>query len=428
MNQHSSLTGDERGGAGPGPVSRQRWRTILAVVLIVVGCVLAPLAGVAVWARNQVTNTDRYVRTVAPLASDPAIQTAIADQITAQIFAYLDVAGLTNQAVDALAARGLRPQVADQLRGFAGPLASGIQSFVRTEVTKIVQSQAFADAWVQANRVAHQALVTALTGQGDRAVTVEGDTVKLNLAPFIETVKQRLIDSGFGLATRIPQVNATLVLFDVKNLTRARRAFDLLNTLGIWLPIIAIVLLGVGVVVATDHRRALVGAAVGVAVAMVGLGLSLAVFRTIYLDAVPAAVLPHDAAAALYDTIVAYLRLGLRTILVLALVVAAGAFLSGQSATAVRTRQRLAGGIGWLRGGAEHAGWRTGPVGTWVYANKQLLRIGAVILATLALVFWGQPTGKTVALLAVLLLVALALIEFLGQPPQRTVVAPTTQP
>jgi hypothetical protein len=428
MNQHSSLTGDERGGAGPGPVSRQRWRTILAVVLIVVGCVLAPLAGVAVWARNQVTNTDRYVRTVAPLASDPAIQTAIADQITAQIFAYLDVAGLTNQAVDALAARGLRPQVADQLRGFAGPLASGIQSVVRTEVTKIVQSQAFADAWVQANRVAHQALVTALTGQGGGAVTVEGDTVKLNLAPFIQTVKQRLIDSGFGLATRIPQVNATLVLFDVKNLTRARRAFDLLNTLGIWLPIIAIVLLGVGVVVATDHRRALVGAAVGVAVAMVGLGLSLAVFRTIYLDAVPAAVLPHDAAAALYDTIVAYLRLGLRTILVLALVVAAGAFLSGQSATAVRTRQRLAGGIGWLRGGAEHAGWRTGPVGTWVYANKQLLRIGAVILATLALVFWGQPTGKTVALLAVLLLVALALIEVLGQPPQRTVVAPTTQP
>ena len=64
---------------GSGPVSRQRWRTILAVLLIVVGCVLAPLAGVAVWARNQVTNTDRYVRTVAPLASDPAIQTAIAD-------------------------------------------------------------------------------------------------------------------------------------------------------------------------------------------------------------------------------------------------------------------------------------------------------------------------------------------------------------
>src|SRR5215211_6598296 len=36
-------------------------------------------------------NTDRYVATVSPLARDPAIQQAIADQITAQIFRYLDV-------------------------------------------------------------------------------------------------------------------------------------------------------------------------------------------------------------------------------------------------------------------------------------------------------------------------------------------------
>jgi hypothetical protein len=173
---------------------------------------------------------------------------------------------------------------------------------------------------------------------------------------------------------------------------------------------------------------AMAGAAVGVAVAMVGLGLSLAVFRTFYLDAVPAAVLPHDAAAVLYDTIVAYLRLGLRTVLVLALVVAAGAFLTGQSTTAVRTRQRLAAGIGWLRGSAEHAGLHTGPMGTWVYTNKRLLRIAAVTLAALTLVFWGQPTGKTILVLAGLLLVALALIEFLGQPPQPTVVAPQPRP
>jgi hypothetical protein len=430
MNKQPGLTGDERGVAGPGPASRQRWRTTVAVLLIVLGCVLAPLAGVAVWTRNQVTNTDRYVRTVAPLAADPTIQQAVADQITAQVFTYLDVQGPTNQTVDALASRGLPPQLAEQLQGLTGPLASGIQSFVRTEVGKIVQSQAFADAWVQANRVAHQALVKALTGQGGEgggAVTVEGDTVNLNLAPFIQTVKQRLVEGGFGLAARIPEVNASFVLFDVTNLTRARAAFNLLNTLGIWLPIIAIVLLGAGVVVARDHRRALVGAAVGVAVAMVGLGLALAVFRTIYLDAVPAGVLPHDAAAVLYDQIVAYLRLGLRTILVLALVVAAGAFLTGQSTTAVRTRQRLTSGIGRLRGGAEHAGLRTGPMGTWVYANKQLLRIAAVTLAALALVFWGQPTGKTILLLAGLLLIALALIDFLGQPPQPTIVAAPTQ-
>ena len=181
---------------------------------------------------------------------------------------------------------------------------------------------------------------------------------------------------------------------------------------------IALILLGIGVYVAKDHRRALIGAGVGVAIGMLLLALSLAVFRSLYLDAIPAQVLPHDAAAVAYDTIVRFLRAGLRTVLVLGLVVAAGAFLTGPSVTAVRTRQSLAGAIGWLQGSAEHAGLRTGPVGTWVHANRRALRIGAVILASLGLVFWDQPTGKVVIGLAVALLIALAIIEFLARAPQ----------
>ena len=407
----------------PRPGGRQRWRTIVASLLIVLGCVLAPLGGVAVWARNQVTNSDRYVATITPLASDPAIQQAITDQITTQVFTYIDVQALTNQVVDALSARvegrGLPPQTAAALQGLAGPVANGVEGFVRTQVERIVQSQAFEDAWIQANRAAHEALVKALTGEGGGSVTIENDTVSINLAPFIQTVKQRLVDSGFGLAAQIPNVNASFVLFQSADITRARNAFNLLNTLGNWLPVVALVLLAIGIYVAKDHRRALVGAALGVAAGMVLLGLSLAVFRSIYLDAVPAAVLPHDAAAVLYDTIVRFLRAGLRSVLVLALVVAAAGFLTGQSTTAVRTRQSLASGLGWVRGSAEHAGLGTGPVGSWVYANKKALRIGAVVLASLALVFWSRPTGKVVLLLAGLLLVALALIELLGRPPER---------
>jgi hypothetical protein len=319
------LPAADRHPGPPGVAARQRWRTILATLLIVLGCVLAPLSAVAIWTRNQVTNTDRYVATVSPLASDPAIQHAMADQITAQVFKYLDVQGLTTQAAEALAERGnLPPRLADQLQAFAVPIANGVQSFTRDQVGKIVQSDAFANAWVQANRTSHAELVKALTGEGSGAVTVENDTVSVNLAAFIQTVKAQLVASGFTLAERIPEVNASFVLFQSKDITRVRAGFKLLNTLGIWLPVLAIVLLVLGVYVARDHRRALVGAAVGVAVSMVVLALALTIFGSIYLDAVPASVLPHDAAAVLYDTIVRFLRPGLRTILVLALVVAAG--------------------------------------------------------------------------------------------------------
>ena len=36
----------------------------LVVTLLAIACVLAPIAGVSIWIKNQVTNTDRYVRVV----------------------------------------------------------------------------------------------------------------------------------------------------------------------------------------------------------------------------------------------------------------------------------------------------------------------------------------------------------------------------
>src|SRR5215216_4323596 len=244
--QEGPATRDTEPSPGASPVGRRRWRTIVATLLIVVACVLAPLSVAAIWTRNQVTNTDRYVATVAPLADDPAIQAAITDQITVQVFNYIDVQGLTNQVVDALAERGLTPALADQLRALAVPIANGVQSFTRSQVARVVESDAFADAWVQANRVAHAELVAALTGEGGGAVTVANDTVSVNLAPFIQTVKARLVEGGFTVAARIPEVQASFVLFQSQDISRARAAFNLLTTLGIWLPVLALVLLALG--------------------------------------------------------------------------------------------------------------------------------------------------------------------------------------
>ena len=396
---------------------RQRWRSVVATLLIVIGCIMAPLSVVAVWTKNLVTDTDRYVATVAPLASDPAIQSAVADKVTAEIFARLDVVGVTNQAVDALAERGLPPLVATQLHALSQPLANGVQSFVRDEVGKVVASDTFADAWLTANRAAHSALVAALTGQTGEGVTIANDTVSINLGPLIQEVKQRLIDRGFELASRIPDVNPSFVLVQSDYIAQARAAFNLLNAIGNWLPVVALVFLALGVYVAKGHRRALMGAGLGLAGSMLVLGLALAFFRMIYLNALPLGVLTRDAAAAFYDTLVRFLRLGLRTVLVFGLVIALAGFFTGRSVTAVRARAGVSKGIAWLRGGAEQAGFRTGPVGSWVYTYKKVLWIAVIAIAALVLVFWDQPTGKVIVGITLGVLVALVIIEFLGRPP-----------
>jgi hypothetical protein len=408
--------------APPRP-KRQRWRSVVATLLIVIGCILVPLSVVAVWTKNLVTDTDRYVTTVAPLASDPAIQNAVADRITAEIFTHLDVAGITNQAIDALAERGLPPLVANQLHALSGPLAGGVQNFVRDEVGKVVASDAFADAWLTANRAAHSALVAALTGNTREGVTIENDTVSINLGPIIQEVKQRLIDRGFELAGRIPDVNPSFVLVQSDYIAQARGAFNLLNAIGNWLPVVALAFLALGIYIAKGHRRALVGVGLGIAAGMVVLALGLALFRTIYLNELPLGVLTRDAAAAFFDNLVRFLRLGLRTVLVFGLVIALAGFFTGRSTTAVRARAGVSKGIAWLRGGAEKAGFRTGPVGAWVYTYKKVLWIAVIAIAALVLVFWDQPTGKVIIGITLGVLVALVIIEFLGRPPSPTIPA-----
>ena len=185
------------------------------------------------------------------------------------------------------------------------------------------------------------------------------------------------------------------------------------------LPILALLFLAIGVYVARSHRRALIGAGLGLAASMLVLGAGLLIFRGVYLNSVPNDVLPADAAAALFDTLVRFIKDGLRTILVAGLVIAAGAFLTGPSVSAVTIRKAISSGLARVRQSGEHAGLRTGPVGTWTYTHRRGLRISAVALAALLFVFAGQPSVALVIVIVVLLLVVLGLIELLGSQAAR---------
>ena len=273
------------GGESPPAVERpSRWnrggRAALAVVLITLGVLLTPLSVMSVWARGQVTDTDRYVETVAPLASDPAVQQEIADKITATVFQYIDVQSLVDRAFTALGDRDvLPPGLATQVQALSVPISNGVRNFAEDQVLELVQTDIFAQAWEDANRAAHNQLVAALTGEGNGSVQVEGDAVRVNMAAFVNTVKQRLVNRGFQLAERIPAVNAEFVILQSADLPKVQRGFDILDTLGYWLPFACALLIGVGVFVARNHRRALIAAGLGGALAMLATGVALQVGR-----------------------------------------------------------------------------------------------------------------------------------------------------
>ena len=394
---------------------RAGWRAPVSALLIVLGCVLAPLSVLGVWSANQVSSTSRYIANIEPLIHDPAIQNALTDKVTTEITSHLNVTGYTNQAAALLTSKGL-PRVGSLLRTFAPSISGAVAGFIHSTVHKIVTSPQFARAWIQVNTVAHQQLVTALSGQSGGAIAVSNGQVTIDLAPFITIVKQDLAARGFTLVNSLPPIHPTLALFSSRKLVQAQTAYRVINDLKIVLPILALLLLALGAYVARNHRRAVIGAGLGLAASMLVLGAGLLIFRGLYLNSVPSGLLPSDAAAAMFDTLVRFIKEGLRTILVLGLVVAAGAFVTGPSVTAVRTRGAFASGLGWIRASGERAGLRTGPVGQWTYAHRTGLRISAVALAALIFVFWGQPSGLAVILITVLLLVVLGLIELVGRP------------
>jgi len=260
--------------AGAGRRRHVSWRAPVSLVLIVLGCILAPVAVIGVWAGNEVSDTGRYVATVEPLIHDPAIQNYLAGQITTQITSHLNITGAINQASAQLNSQGL-PRISSLLTTFGPQIASAVTGFIHSSVHTVIASKAAATIWVQANTVAHQAVVKVLSGQGNGAISTKNGQIVLNLGPFIAVVKQDLLQHGFSLASNIPPVSPTIALFQAKDLGKAQSLYRLVTTLKIVLPILSLLLIAAGVWVARGRRRALVRAALGVAASMLILGIGL---------------------------------------------------------------------------------------------------------------------------------------------------------
>ncbi len=387
------------------------WRTALSIFLIVVACALAPLSVFSVWARSEVTDTERYVATVAPLASNPAVQEAVTARITDEIFKYIDVKALTTELVDTISAnRNLNPRQQAALQALTGPVTSGIQSFTESTINKVVTSQAFQTAWTQANYAAHTQIVNALSGQDTGAVTVANNQVVLDLGDVITQVKQKLVAQGFSIADKIPAVDTQIVLFQSDQIGKLQTAYSALDAIGFWLPIITFVIALAGVLAAKGRRRAFIGLGVGIFISMSIIAIALNVGRGIYLNELPSSV-NRDAATAIYDAFALYLQSGIRSGIVVGIVLILGGILTGPSRLAVGLRNLSKKGAGLCQRGLANVGATMTSVREFVAAQATAIRLIAVVIAVLFVLIQQYKTPDLIIWTTVALLVALFIIQ-----------------
>jgi hypothetical protein len=368
---------------GKGP----RWKRIAAWVLVVLACILSVLSVVTVFARNQLLNTDTYVNTVAPLASNPAIQTQIAKQVSANLISRAKV---ETRVKDALPPKA----------GFlATPITSGLETAVNSLTLKAVQSEQFYRLWVAANRASHKQLVAVLTGSNEGSVSSKNGRVTIDLSQVEVNVKQKLDAKGITVFDKVPAVKGlNFVLFQSKSLVKVQKVTKLLNDLAIVLPIITLLLLAASVVLARNRRRGLVRAAAGLALSMAAVLVVIGVARQQYLSGLG----PNQSVAAnqaVIDTVTATLRLGLRLILGIAALVAVLALAFGNH------RLRA-----WVSG----ADRPDNAVHRFVVRYRKSLQWGILVLTLLVLVVWSEPTTLVAVIAVAIALVLIGLVGFYG--------------
>jgi hypothetical protein len=381
-----------------------RTRRVVAALLIVVSCVLAPLSVTTIWLRNRVLSTDRYVETVTPLASNAVIQKTVADNIVTELFARVNVQALAKAAL---------PKSAEFL---AAPLSAGVEQYARTAATSFMASDTFRQLWRAANERAHEQVRAALTG-GGKAISTRGGKVVLDLSVVALKVRAELQRRGIHLFDSIPiaQVAPKYELFDSRQLRQAQRGVRVLDDLSWLTPALMFVCLGSGLLLSSNRRRTLIRWGVGVALAAAVVGAALAVGRSVYLDAVTGPQLPRPTAAAVFDTLLRFLRTGLEVVVTLGLIVAVATWITGTSNVATRLRIAARNAVDRAGTAAGEDGIGFGVIGDAIARHRAGVRIAGTLGTLVALAVWHHPRVRTALGLTLTLVVFLALVEFVAR-------------
>src|SRR6266487_3775538 len=403
------------------PQKRARLRRVFAVVFIVIAVLAFSTATPGVWARRTVYNTDRYLAVVGPLASDAAVQEALARQLTQAVFTAVDVQTKVQAAITERAAK---------LEFIAGSITTSLQGFVQDQVQKVIASDQFQQFWIQANTALRQQVVAVLDGNS-QVLQVQGNQVVFNYLPLLndaltqlsgtlsallnrqitlptitpDTVPSQAVASlETALGVSLPDTFGSVTLFQGDELTSVQNAVSIFNKTLILAIVVFILSVALALILSTNRRRTLLQLLTALIVVVV-LERRFAIAQA---SNVVSMVKPENQAAAqaIIGAFLSSLLLATKRILWVLFVVLIVAVVTAPYPWAVRARAWVGdvgrAGLGAVRGA------EIGPAAAWVGTRRDALMLGGAIVAAIILLFASISLGWFVGLAVVLALYELA--------------------
>ncbi|HEY6318755.1 MAG TPA: hypothetical protein VI462_12825, partial [Acidimicrobiia bacterium] len=286
-------------------------------------------------------------------------------------------------------------------------IASNLHSFVYSAALKVVQSPKFAQLWENLNRRVHTRVVALLRGQG-RFVNNKGQ-VTIDISGIVDKVNGALQKVGVnGLSTA--GHNENIVLFSSSTLSSAQSAVRVLDDLAIALPILTALIFAGAIVASTNRRRTILRGAIALAFVMLAFWVIWNALRNPYSGALPPSV-NRPAANAVYDQLISFLVLALKTVFALAVVVALAAWLSGPGRVGTRVRTTVRNLVAKTPG---QSAVRP-EVAQFARRYRNPLRLAAVGVGLVILVALNYPSPLSVLVIALVVLLLIGAVEVLAR-------------
>lgn len=226
--------------ASPEAHRPSRGRVIGARTLLVLGVILTVISILSTYVKREALDSGQFKQTSQQLIADPAIQDAIAAQMT-DALGNVDFSG------------ALEKNLPTNLQALASPIAGLAQGFVGTAAENLIARPRVQDAFVEATVLSQKQFVKVLHGDTEALATSDGNVV-LDIRPLVLRLGDRF---GFvdNLADKVPQDAGQITILKSDDLKTAQKVTHWLEQVANFIWIFAVACWVAAIWLARGRRR-----------------------------------------------------------------------------------------------------------------------------------------------------------------------------
>lgn len=315
--------------ASPAANSPSRGRIIGARVLLVVGVLLTVVSILSTYVKREALDPDQFRQTSEQLIASPEIQQQIAATMADALYENVDIGA------------ELESRLPENLQPLAGAIAGLSQSVVDRAASELVTRPRVQEAFVDLASASQSQFVKVLHGDTQAVSTTNGSVV-LDLRPLVLELGDRF-NFVSNLAEKVPQESTQVTILKSDDLDMAQNVTHWLEQIANFVWILAVAAWAGAIWLARGRRRKEVRA-LGIGLAIVGVLVLLVrqVAGTYFVDHLVVNDSVRPAASDAWDVITASLAETGWVALCVGILIALGAWLTGEGDRATSARTAIA--------------------------------------------------------------------------------------